>query len=346
MTNTDCSRNVFFFGAGFSKSINSAYPTLHELSTEINNSYQTETSFIANYLHSEISEKHKENIEKLLTYLSADLPYKTSVQSFTDKALYKDISNKIATYFNNKPQCTDLNNYSTEISQFMNFILDDRSTCITLNYDILLEQLLNLCASIKNKRIDFIDLYNAPLTELNPAGNIQVWGMGDPEPISRDCLPDIIKLHGSINWGNTENNGNLIYHIKDGDEDYRKSHLQTYIIPPVLDKTIFYSNHVLKAIWQRAYEKLSNAKNIYIYGFSFPETDYSIRFLFQSALRNNTDCKVYVVNRAENLPELRSRYEKIFSPIQCNFECCKDGMQMRCLMQTISNNNASEVSND
>ena len=111
--------------------------------------------------------------------------------------------------------------------------------------------------------------------------------------------------------------------------------MQTYIIPPVLDKTNFYSNHILKAIWQRAHNKLSNAENIYIFGFSFPETDYSIKFLFQSALKNNKTCNVYVINVENDLTELKKHYEKIFGPGKCNFDCCKNDQQIKLLTEKL-----------
>ena len=335
MTNTDFSRNVFFFGAGFSKAINAAYPTLKELTTKLCKIYDEEISFVADYWRNEINDMYKSNIETLLTYLSSTLPYKTPVQMSTDNALYKDITSRIAIYFNNELQTSKNDNCLPEVNKLMQFILDDKSICITLNYDVLLEKYLNNCALTRAKQIDFSNLYNAPLTELNPTGNISFYDINDPEPIPRDSLPDIIKLHGSINWGITADNSSIVYYIKNGDEDYRKSHLQTYIIPPVLDKTNFYSNHILKAIWQRAHNKLSNAENIYIFGFSFPETDYSIKFLFQSALKNNKTCNVYVINVENDLTELKKHYEKIFGPGKCNFDCCKNDQQIKLLTEKL-----------
>ena len=117
--------------------------------------------------------------------------------------------------------------------------------------------------------VDFDSLYNAPLSLLTASGRIKIHYFGNPDSMNRNELPDIIKLHGSLNWGVVSNNSDTVYYVAEDDEEYKKSHLQTYIIPPVLDKTNSYSNHVIKAIWKRAFEKLSNADNIYIYGFSF-----------------------------------------------------------------------------
>ncbi|MFG5142218.1 hypothetical protein O8I45_10355, partial [Campylobacter lari] len=59
--------DVFFFGAGFSKSLNNSYPTLAELSK-----YFIEQGHIYNN-----GKIYQENIEQLLTYLIAPLPFKT-----------------------------------------------------------------------------------------------------------------------------------------------------------------------------------------------------------------------------------------------------------------------------
>ena len=55
---------------------------------------------------------------------------------------------------------------------------------------------------------------------------------------------------------------------------------------------------------------MSEAKEIYIVGFSFPPTDVSVRFLFQSALRQSR-AKIYVIN-AETEKQMRKRYEPVF----------------------------------
>ncbi|HEC1775558.1 TPA: hypothetical protein R1726_001506, partial [Campylobacter lari] len=70
--------DVFFFGAGFSKSLNNSYPTLAELSKHF-----IEQGHIYN------NEKiYQENIEQLLTYLIAPLPFKTKEEILRDEASY------------------------------------------------------------------------------------------------------------------------------------------------------------------------------------------------------------------------------------------------------------------
>lgn len=81
--------DVFFFGAGFSKSLNNYYPTLAELSN-----YFLENGFI--YENEKI---YKDNLEQLLTYLITPLPFKTREDILRDEASYLEKIKKLENIF-------------------------------------------------------------------------------------------------------------------------------------------------------------------------------------------------------------------------------------------------------
>ena len=56
----------------------------------------------------------------------------------------------------------------------------------------------------------------------------------------------------------------------------------------------------------------------YCAGFSFPQTDLAVKYLFQSALRNS-EPDIYVVNRAKE-DELRSVYQYVLQGQCVNYE--------------------------
>lgn len=118
----------------------------------------------------------------------------------------------------------------------------------------------------------------------------------------------IIHLHGSINERCIEENGK--YKKIDKKEEIYKDISMPYIIPPVLDKSIFYNNPDMQALWHKAHSTLSAADEIYIIGFSFPQTDIAVKFLFQSALKENS-AKIYVINNSTK-EELYPNYKYIF----------------------------------
>ncbi|HEH4458971.1 TPA: hypothetical protein SG266_001000, partial [Campylobacter coli] len=104
--------------------------------------------------------------------------------------------------------------------------------------------------------------------------------------------------------------------------------LKPLIIPPILDKTNNYNHILLRSLWKKAFKAIQKAKNIYIYGFSFPVTDLSVVYLFKSALQNKQDYKIYVINTKSNIDDKKKRYNEIFGEGKCDFSfCCDDNLE-------------------
>lgn len=341
------SDNVFFLGSGFSKSIINEYPTLYELSNDITKIFENDNSAIGKHYKDEIPKKFHNNIETLLSYLLIDFPYKKADEKLIDKALYKNIINKISNYFHNLNEKFIISSERREImdkddvNKFAQYILDNNYTCITLNYDILLDNILYFTKGsdyITNNKLS--TFYKIPIEHLSERGNGYYYGGGSfgnnkPHDIDKDMVPSIIKLHGSINWLYSEYVNNQIYFNDWKRSEFKSVDLEPFIIPPVLDKSSLYNNTILIALWRQAFESIQNAKNVYIYGFSFPETDYSIKFLFQSALKDRDDYKIFVVNTNTNLDYLKSKYNAIFNEKYCNYDCCVKDNHLRKMMNKI-----------
>lgn len=123
---------------------------------------------------------------------------------------------------------------------------------------------------------------------------------------------NLIKLHGSIDTNCIEKEDGSI-EVLDGWESLYNAYSKIsmpYIIPPVLDKNIFYKDRRINLKWTQAHELIKKADEIYIVGFSFPETDTSVRFLFQSAL-SCSKAQIYVINTATK-ESLEKNYKKVF----------------------------------
>lgn len=334
-------KDVFFFGSGFSKSLFPEYPTLNELSKFIKRKLVCEKGSVQQHFNEEVPSKFHDNVETLLTYLSSNLPYKSDIQISADEALYKDITSKIATHFYDLKNSYKINN-DDNISEFAKYILDNKCTCITLNYDLVLEELLytNTPEEYQKANGNYSIFYKIPIIDLfYRIPNHYGFTFANNEiDYNRSKMPAIIKLHGSINWLSTGmSNDDLLYSEYGNEATYMKSDLQSFIVPPVLDKQSQYKNNILRTLWKQAFNAIENAKNIYIYGFSFPETDYSIKFLFQSALMNNSSCKIYVINTNNSLRELKTRYCRIFGKKNCDFSCCVENNQLSSLLNIITN---------
>ncbi|HEH5120998.1 TPA: SIR2 family protein [Campylobacter coli] len=316
--------DIFFFGAGFSKSLNNSYPTLAELSN-----YFLDNGFI--YENEKI---YKDNLEQLLTYLITPLPFKTKEDILRDEASYLEKINKISKFFIELLETKEIdknNKYILNLSQYIN---DNKCTCITLNYDLLLEEMLFLSLDEEVSRDNVYNIfYKMPIKEINERKETEQNAFSNFFQSNLDNgrknSTEIIKLHGSINWYCDQIYKNSqIYFSEYENNTYLKEDLRALIIPPILDKTNNYNHIVMQSLWKRAYEAIKNAKNIYIYGFSFPITDLSVVYLFKSALQNKQDYKIYVINTKSNIDDTKKRYNEIFGEGKCDFSfCCDDNLE-------------------
>ena len=333
--------DIFFFGSGFSKSLIPQYPTLRELSKYIKNELCYEKGSVKEHFQNEVPNKFHNDIETLLTYLSSKLPYKTDVQISMDEALYKDITSKIAKYFYALRKKSKVDYNEDNIKEFAKYIRDNKITCITLNYDLIVEDLLykNTPETYQQDNKNYSVFYKIPITELANRIPTGYGGFLSHETdFHRTKMPKIIKLHGSINWLSIgQTNTDPIYSEIGTEKEYLKTDLNTFIVPPVLDKQSQYNNIILRALWKQAFNTLRTANNIYIYGFSFPLTDFSIKFLFQSALKNNNNYKIYIINTNTNLDNLKNRYFDVFEEDKCDFSCCVEKNQLNTLLGLLEN---------
>lgn len=344
------SKDVFFLGSGFSKAIDPNYETLEGLSSKIIQNLRCEKGSVKEHLINEVPKQYLDNIELLLTYLQSKLPYKTDVQKAEDEALYIDIVNNIARHFYSKK-----NNFNyhenNNINGLIKYICKNKLTCITLNYDLLLEKLISSFlppVEPSNRLTKSISYYKMPLSPLIKRGETLV--IDDSDNIEN--LPTILKLHGSINWldaGITQTD--TVYCTPDTDYNIDEIRqwlpilsldLQPMIVPPVLDKTSSYGHILIQTLWQEAYKKLQKADNIYVYGFSFPPTDLSVRYLFQSALSNNHKSpQIFVINTLKAVDNTdkknycKDRYEEIFKGFNPIFDYCCDNSLEKFVQEVI-----------
>lgn len=119
----------------------------------------------------------------------------------------------------------------------------------------------------------------------------------------------IMKLHGSIDWKDDTSD---TIRIPGTEVSRTRKATLPLIVPPLLDKAKHYATRKIRDAWFNAHSYLEKADEVVIAGFSFPATDLSVKYLFQSALRTNPSVRVVVVNR--DSPERLSQvYDQIFA---------------------------------
>ena len=332
------SNEVFFLGAGFSIALgkecitnSQKYPSLSELTFKVLSDFSKNS--LKTHLQ-EISDKYKRNIEELLTYLSTDLPWQNQQMVHLDKALYFEIDNKIAKYFNKLDSDSRYNFSKYQI--LGNYILDNQIPIITLNYDTLLENFLFSCKSNEYKKVNsFRSFYKQAINNLSSRRQVGSFGFHNwHEDYNGELLTSICKLHGSINWLWPAVNSSDPIYFTEGTEHYSlKKDLLEYIVPPILDKTKFYNHNILKSVWVDAYNAIKNANRIFIIGFSFPTTDLSVKFLFNSALSDRLSYpEIYAINTADAINSesknyIKKRYSDIFGNNVHYDYCCDNSLE-------------------
>jgi len=125
----------------------------------------------------------------------------------------------------------------------------------------------------------------------------------------KNLIIEILKLHGSINFP-TKKEEHDNFNIASSIEN-------PFILPPIYNKN--YQQYGNK-IWKSALERLREAKNIVIIGYSLPQTDIYIQYFFKAALGPNLNLNNIFVfdpilyNKDDSSLEMKKRYETCFSP--------------------------------
>lgn len=197
----------------------------------------------------------------------------------------------------------------------------DNSAILTFNYD------LGLDVALTDKQIDYSYYLNEEDNEF-----------------------PLLKLHGSLNWFNTTDNNVKSIQIKELLKKVRPSHDQKtipldfvdykrsfdsikikeevpFIIPPTWNKTMFHSQ--ISSVWQAAARCLRTAQNIYVIGYSFPQTDMFFRYLYSLGTLSNSIINRFWIfdidaeNSAKRFKENLIGQQLInsgrFEPIKCKF---------------------------
>jgi hypothetical protein len=121
---------------------------------------------------------------------------------------------------------------------------------------------------------------------------------------------EILKLHGSLNFPahriTTDSEYNFVNALDD-----------PAILPPVFNK---FAGTTVNSIWKIAMERLREAKNICVVGYSLPRTDIYMQYFLKAALGPNIQFNRLFVydpslhNGSSDGPDMRQRYAECFSP--------------------------------
>ncbi len=221
------------------------------------------------------------------------------------------------------------------IVNFLNEGAKPKDICIiTFNQDIQIEKTLDAIENY-DKYQQFKPLLNFPHCYIaspdrkitsdritGPRSSTGTFTQGDPA----DKGIQILKLHGSLNWYSAHDSKNVeVDELFNPDKELRITRRKAIhpemrygvgensrytfpiIVPPVSHKSaIFHST--ISRLWPGASEKLENATDIVIFGYSCPEADHESSNLIQRTLGSR---KLETFSIIDPSPEVFTRFLKL-----------------------------------
>jgi len=164
---------------------------------------------------------------------------------------------------------------------------------------------------------------------------------GIPPDSSNHSPVPLLKLHGSLNWGSREDNGEVYpmllehyfqkYRIMDYEEhgtckvpvgsqlkEYFSKHTEIkvaaepVIIPPTWNKADHHQS--LSKVWANAAHQLEEAEYIFIIGYSLPETDAFFRLLYALGTVGKNPLHKVVVYNPDTSGQVNTRFKNMLGP--------------------------------
>lgn len=280
------------------------------------------------------------NVEQFMTRLHGRMPYDNDDARVQQAHLLSELTRE----FSRRVSLARVKNVLKEdLDGLARVILAHDVTCITFNYDDILDEAL---WEESDRRLHGLlegQINKRGKKYWHPDGGYGFFIRPSELTVKDDlCFMDqtsmlLLKLHGSINWyprsGEKQPYSiDAIYHHEDWyvsprsprfyppNKDLIARHLEQdpFLIPPVLDKTTLGTEPVLKTVWSIAKDQLESTHNIYFIGYSMPATDLAGRFLFSETLGQKTH-QIRVINLAKeenDREQIKIAYRRVFPTIE------------------------------
>jgi len=226
--------------------------------------------------------------------------------------------------------------YAAFVSALRSLLPWDKFSIITFNYDIAIDLALS---QEWNQDIDY--------------------GLVDDG--QRNDRATLLKLHGSVSWPSCQECNRIVpyyftpenvtrvlqattspAYLKNRTYLLLSSELYTthkcqanqgvntsvsgtpLIVPPTWNKKEYHG--ALTAVWRRAAKELADARNIFVIGYSLPESDAFFRYLFALSTFNNSNIEKFWVYNPDRSGDVERRYRALVgSGIATRFEYKTEG---------------------
>jgi hypothetical protein len=332
---------VFVLGAGFTKAFLPSAPLLVDdyFGSELSEKYKKFTE-LHSILDLELAhpdhDPGKINLERLMTRLAGGMPYDYSIGVEQERTvLLADVKRK---FFRRLDEAKSAGGRDQgELWLFAGSCVRDKATCITFNYDDLLDEALWGHSWRPNSGYGFPCRSSAACVDSRWEENISTSPM------------QLLKLHGSVNWriplghpqpyavDSIRHHESWFEYFGHVNDTFSLKNIERllepdlFIVPPVMAKTDLIEQPVLGLIWSLAINALKAAKRVVFIGYSMPITDIAASFLFREGLGHlDPSSQVTVVDyareeeeKARKLAWILPAYQAVFPGItEDRFQFC------------------------
>ena len=309
--------DTFLLGAGFSKAICKTMPTMKEL-------YELLEPLIgmADGFSREAYDYASGNVETLLSYYAIPNPHDDTVELLRKQRVTALLEIGIGALLHEREREGAEQGLNPNGSKLVSKWHDQRSHILTTNYDTLVERIAAekeyTTANGSKDKLYYTDLYPIPISSALSRDGGMIFGSNYPDTLT------LYKLHGSTTWfkSTSETNFDPIYglsHEQFENPRHQKfiADKRRFIVPPVFDKSSLLNHESIRNLWWQARNNaLRQADNLYVIGYSLPETDAAMHILLWEGTRTETPAtngrkSLYVVDVDKTISQ---RYTEKLGP--------------------------------
>jgi hypothetical protein len=336
--------DVFILGAGFSRAISTAMPTVNELGLAV---LRTQRS-----IHGSKTQIHSDqcdglscdfpvlppgvacpdDFESWLSSLAEPQPYLHGPENDRRRAIFDELAGVIDIRIK---QAENQAMSGVEPPEWLTNLIITwhswRANVITFNYDTIVEA-----------TVDWVRLANPQGTNGEAITHHHVgpsivpnWApMWTGPRLAPAQTFNYFKLHGSTHWRWDEMtraadsivqvglrsgwNRGIAYST---DElDFRAPGKVPLIVPPTTGKSIYLDNPIIRYLWRTAHQRLMEADRVFVIGYSLPPGDLLVRSMLDDALRVREGTSIWIVNPDGSVAE---RFAKFGREVIATY--CGDG---------------------
>ena len=251
------------------------------------------------------------NVETLLSYYAIPNPHDDDVELLRKQRVTRLLEIGIGAVIQDREERGATDGLNPQGARLVAQWHKNRCHVLTTNYDTLVERIAEEFEDPDQQggtiNLRYEDIYPIPIDRARAREVVVMFGSEYPDTFS------LYKLHGSANWFKSASQiqfdpiyGLSNQELRDGTHQKFIADKRRFIVPPVYDKSSLLNHESIRNLWWQAKQHaLRPADNLYVIGYSLPETDAAMHNLLWEGTRDSEHSNqgrksLYVIDNDEN----------------------------------------------